>query len=129
MREQDMTQPEDGALPGTAEIRQKRELRRAPEREGVACLGKFISDPRGQTADRQRARRGEVWDDADRRWADVIYRLIPDGALTGKWSTGGFLAHATRLARSQKCHHQVMDVAHSPGRRSNLEDTLAGGCI
>ncbi len=37
----------------------------------------------------------EVWDDAGQRWADVLYRLNPDGTLTGRWSSGGFVANAT----------------------------------
>jgi hypothetical protein len=37
----------------------------------------------------------EIWDDAGRRWAEVIYTLNPDGTLTGRWSSGGGVAHAT----------------------------------
>ncbi len=43
----------------------------------------------------QRTLKLEIWDDAGQRWADVIYRLNPDGTLTGEWSSGGFRAHAT----------------------------------
>jgi hypothetical protein len=37
----------------------------------------------------------EIWDDAGRRWAEVTYTLNPDGTLTGRWISGGGVAHAT----------------------------------
>jgi len=37
----------------------------------------------------------DIWDDAGRRWAEVTYTLNNDGTLTGRWSSGGGVAHAT----------------------------------
>jgi hypothetical protein len=37
----------------------------------------------------------EIWDDAGRRWAEVTYTLNRDGTLTGRWSSGDGVAHAT----------------------------------
>jgi hypothetical protein len=36
-----------------------------------------------------------VWDVAGNRWADVTYTLNSDGTLTGQWSSGGYVQHAT----------------------------------
>ncbi len=37
----------------------------------------------------------DIWDDAGERWAEMTYTLNSDGTLTGQWSSGGDVQHAT----------------------------------
>ncbi len=57
-----------------------------PAAQPAACRGKV---PRGEHL------RLGVWDMAGNRWADPTYTLHSDGTLTGRWSSGDEVQHAT----------------------------------